>query len=160
MMLMHHIKEQEMLAAFIREGVFVGADAMPLFDEQGQVPPWDAAYGVGKGHPRSAGTHAKILRMVRESQAIPLMEAIAKLSYLQFSGGHGAGHETSWPSEARLHRGHHGLQSGNGPREFILGTRKVQSAVDGDSLCGRQWYSGSERLKGLEGSFSRPANSQ
>lgn len=72
-----------MLAAFVREGVFVGADAMPLFDEQGKVPAWDDASGVGKGHPRSAGTHAKILRMVREEQLIPLMEAIAKLSYLQ-----------------------------------------------------------------------------
>lgn len=83
MMIMHHIKQPDMLAAFTREGVFVGADAMPWIDNKGGIPSWDAPYGVGKGHPRSAGAHAKVLRMVRESNVMPLMEAIAKLSYLQ-----------------------------------------------------------------------------
>lgn len=72
-----------MLAAFTREGVFVGSDAMPLTNDDGQIPSWDAPYGEGKGHPRGAGTHAKVLRMVREKNVVPLMEAIAKLSYLQ-----------------------------------------------------------------------------
>ena len=33
-------------------------------------------------HPRSAGTRAKVLRMVREDKNMPLMEAISKMSYL------------------------------------------------------------------------------
>jgi hypothetical protein len=84
-MIMRHIKEPEMLAAFTREGVFVGADGVPFTDDKGGIPAWDAPYGVGKGHPRGAGTHAKVLRLVREQSVVPLMEAIAKLSYLQAS---------------------------------------------------------------------------
>jgi len=83
LMIMRHIKEQDMLAAFQREGVFVGCDGVPFADDKGGIPAWDAPYGVGKGHPRGAGTHAKVLRMVREKNVIPLMEAIAKLSFLQ-----------------------------------------------------------------------------
>jgi len=83
MMIMHHIKQEDMLAAFTREGVFVGCDGVPFQDDKGGIPAWDAPYGVGKGHPRGAGTHAKVLRMVREQSVIPLMEAIAKMSYLQ-----------------------------------------------------------------------------
>jgi hypothetical protein len=83
MMLMHHIKKPEMLEAFRREGVFVGADGMPFFDKDGKIPASDAALGAAQGHPRGAGTHAKILRMVREENVIPLMEAIAKLGYQQ-----------------------------------------------------------------------------
>jgi hypothetical protein len=82
-MIMHHIKEEDMLAAFAREGVFVGSDGVPFEDDQGGLPAWDAPYGVGKGHPRGAGSHAKVLRLVRERNVVPLMEAIAKLSYLQ-----------------------------------------------------------------------------
>jgi len=83
MMLMHHIKKEDMLMAFKREGVFFGSDGVPFSDDKGGIPAWDAPYGAGKGHPRGAGTHARALRIVREQNAIPLMEAIAKLSYLQ-----------------------------------------------------------------------------
>ncbi|MDH3992558.1 MAG: amidohydrolase family protein [Gammaproteobacteria bacterium] len=83
LMIMRHIKEKDMLAAFKREGVFVGSDGVPFTDDKGGIPTWDAPYGVGNGHPRGAGTHAKVLRMVREQNVIPLMEAMAKLSYLQ-----------------------------------------------------------------------------
>jgi len=83
LMIMRHIKEEDMLAAFKRRGVFVGSDGVPFTDDKGGIPAWDAPYGVGKGHPRGAGTHAKVLRMVREKNVVPLMEAIAKLSFLQ-----------------------------------------------------------------------------
>jgi hypothetical protein len=49
---------------------------------KGAIPPWDAPYGVPRGHPRGAGMHAKILRLVCEKNVVPLMEAIAKMSYL------------------------------------------------------------------------------
>jgi hypothetical protein len=64
--LMHHIQEWAMLAAFKRPGVFVGADSLPFMDEKGGIPSWDAPYGAAKGHPRGAGTHARVLRLVRE----------------------------------------------------------------------------------------------
>ena len=81
-MIMHHIKEKDMLEAFARPGVIVGSDGTPFSAPDGSLPGWDAEYGSGNGHPRSAGTHAKVLRMVREQNVIPLMEAIAKMSYL------------------------------------------------------------------------------
>ena len=83
LMIMRHIKEEDLLAAFKHEGVFVGSDGVPFTDDKGGIPDWDAPYGAGNGHPRGAGTHAKVLRMVREQNVIPLMDAIAKLSYLQ-----------------------------------------------------------------------------
>jgi len=82
LMIMHHIKEKDMLEAFARPGVIVGSDGVPFSTPAGKIPGWDADYGIGNGHPRGAGTHAKVLRMVREQNVIPLMEAIAKMSYL------------------------------------------------------------------------------
>ena len=37
-MIMHHIKEEDMLAAFKREGVFFGSDGVPFSDEGGSLP--------------------------------------------------------------------------------------------------------------------------
>jgi len=71
-----------MLEAFKRKGVFVGSDGVPFTTDDG-IPGWDEPYGVGKGHPRGAGTHAKVLSLVREKNVIPLMEAISKMTYLQ-----------------------------------------------------------------------------
>ena len=71
-----------MLEAFARPGVIVGSDGVPFSAPDGSLPGWDAKYGAGIGHPRGAGTHAKVLRMVREQNVIPLMEAIAKMTYL------------------------------------------------------------------------------
>ncbi len=80
--LMHHIQNRDMLAAFKRPGVFVGSDGLPFFHEQG-IPPWETPYGSPGSHPRGAGTHAKVLRLVREENVVPLMVALGKLSYLQ-----------------------------------------------------------------------------
>jgi len=77
------MKDKDMMEAFKREGVFVGCDGMPLLPSGKDPITWDSPYGYGKGHPRAAGSHAKVLRMVREQKVIPLMEAIAKMSYLQ-----------------------------------------------------------------------------
>jgi N-acyl-D-aspartate/D-glutamate deacylase len=82
-LLMYTMKDEYMLAAMKRPGVFVGSDAMPYLFKDGFTGDWDTPFGEGKGHPRGAGTHAKILRMVREDKPISLMEAIAKLSYEQ-----------------------------------------------------------------------------
>jgi N-acyl-D-aspartate/D-glutamate deacylase len=81
--IMHHIKEEDMLAAFRHPGTWIGSDGMPFTDASGKPLPLDAAYGEGNGHPRGAGAYAKALRMVREQSVVPLMEALAKMSYYQ-----------------------------------------------------------------------------
>ncbi|MBT8465396.1 MAG: D-glutamate deacylase [Deltaproteobacteria bacterium] len=84
-MLLFHIKKPQMLAAFQRPGVFQGSDGMPFRLADGSIPDPDAEFGGPVGHPRGAGARARILRMVREDKVISLMEALAKLSYLQAS---------------------------------------------------------------------------
>ena len=63
-------------------GVVVVSDGMAIQDAKGQYYPWDSPYEGKSIHPRSAGTRAKVLRMVREDKNMPLMEAISKMSYL------------------------------------------------------------------------------
>jgi len=62
----------------------VGSDAFPLtVSKTGKMAmDWDIAYEDVQGHPRTAGTHAKVLRMVREQNLMPLMLAISKMSYM------------------------------------------------------------------------------
>ena len=36
---------------------------------------WDLAYDEVQGHPRAAGTHSIVLRMVREKKLMPLMRS-------------------------------------------------------------------------------------
>lgn len=80
-LLMYTMKDEYVEAAMKRPGVIVGSDGMPWVMEDGYGGPYETEYGKGKGHPRGAGTHAKILRMAREDQTISLMEAISKMSY-------------------------------------------------------------------------------
>ena len=55
----------------------VAADAMMM---SGQVEWNDDVMGKYKGHPRTAGSHAKTLRLGRE-QDVPLMQSLSQLSY-------------------------------------------------------------------------------
>ena len=81
-LLMYTIKDEYLMEAFTRPGVIVGSDAMPYIVDGGLKGDWDTPYGKGSGHARGAGSHAKILRMTRETGAISLMEAISKMTYL------------------------------------------------------------------------------
>ncbi|MGL0822374.1 amidohydrolase family protein [Vibrio vulnificus] len=63
-------------------GVVIVSDGMAIQDAKGEYYPWDSSYEGKSVHPRSAGTRAKVLRMVREDNIMPLMEAISKMSYL------------------------------------------------------------------------------
>lgn len=80
-MIMHHIKNKDMMAAFADPTTIVGSDAFPFIDEKGMPLPWDAPYETALGHPRGAGTSGKMLRLTRETGAITLMDAVAKMSY-------------------------------------------------------------------------------
>jgi hypothetical protein len=81
MMVIHHVKEPDMLAAFKREGVLMGSDANGFVPSGKEPLTGDSPYGYGAGHPRAAGAHARTLRLVREQSVVPLMTAISKLSY-------------------------------------------------------------------------------
>jgi hypothetical protein len=58
----------------------VASDAMPPQDEDGNLLDWHDAWEKFAGHPRTAGTRARVLRMAREND-VPLMHVIAQLSY-------------------------------------------------------------------------------
>ena len=81
--IIHHIQNEDMMIAIADPYAFVGSDAMPLVGKNGMPLSWDAAYEDGRGHPRASGSHAKFLRIVRETNVIPLMHAVAKLSFYQ-----------------------------------------------------------------------------
>ena len=81
-LLMYTMKDEYIMAAFTRPGTIVGSDAMPYIVDGGLKGDWDTPYGKGSGHARGAGSHAKILRMARETKAISLMDAISKMTLL------------------------------------------------------------------------------
>jgi hypothetical protein len=58
----------------------IAADGMPTLDKEGNQLTWDSPYEDYAGHPRTAGTHARVLRMAREMDA-PLMLTLSQLSY-------------------------------------------------------------------------------
>jgi dihydroorotase len=65
----HMIPESSVRAALAHPGVMIGSDGVPLVD--------------GGGHPRGAGTYARILgRYVREEKVLDLMTALRKMSYM------------------------------------------------------------------------------
>jgi hypothetical protein len=58
----------------------VAGDGMMGLDAKGNPLSWDDPYEAYAGHPRTAGSHAKVLRMGREA-GIPLLHSLAQLSY-------------------------------------------------------------------------------
>lgn len=76
--------EDDFLKALAHPGTTVGSDAFPLtVSKTGKMAlDWDLDYQDVQGHPRAAGTHSIVLRMVREKKLMPLMTAISKMSYL------------------------------------------------------------------------------
>nr|WP_319383844.1 amidohydrolase family protein [uncultured Roseibium sp.] len=62
-------------------GYGVSGDGMPSLDIDGNPLNWDSPYEDYAGHPRSAGTHATVLRLAREND-VPLMLSLAQLSYV------------------------------------------------------------------------------
>jgi hypothetical protein len=82
LMIMNHIPEPDMLAAITHPGSIIGSDGMPFLDSEGNMLDWNSSFESANGHPRGAGTHAKVLRMAREREDLTLMDAIAKMSYL------------------------------------------------------------------------------
>jgi N-acyl-D-aspartate/D-glutamate deacylase len=80
---MEHIKEKDMLAAVLHPDVIIGSDGMPLVDADGKSLPFDAPFGAGLGHPRSAGTFGTYLRIAIDDGSLTMPQIIAKTAYLQ-----------------------------------------------------------------------------
>ena len=62
----------------------IGSDAFPysMKSDGSQALDWETSYEAVNGHPRGAGTHAKVLQLVREENLMPLMLALSKMSYM------------------------------------------------------------------------------
>ena len=76
--------EETLAMALAYEGTSVGSDAFPLtVTATGALAwDWDTPYESVQGHPRLAGSNAIVLRKVRESNLMPLMTAISKMTYI------------------------------------------------------------------------------
>ncbi|CAD0184631.1 N-acyl-D-glutamate deacylase [Ruegeria sp. THAF57] len=62
-------------------GYGISGDGMMGLDVEGQPLRWESPYEDYAGHPRSAGSHALVLRMAREAD-VPLMLTLTQLSYI------------------------------------------------------------------------------
>ena len=80
---MAHIKEKDMLAAVLHPDIIIASDGMPLVDADGKSLPFDAPFGAGLGHPRSAGTFGAYLRIAIDDSSLTMSQIIAKTAYLQ-----------------------------------------------------------------------------
>ena len=75
--------DEELKQALAHESTIVGSDAFPLTKADGMMAyEWNTPYEGLQGHPRAAGTQARVLKMVREENLMPLMTAISKMSYM------------------------------------------------------------------------------
>jgi hypothetical protein len=86
-------------------GVVVVSDGMAIQDENLEYYPWDSPFEGKSVHPRSAGTRAKVLRMVREEKNMPLMEAISKMSYLHAKYFEELGGISQFKTKGRMQEG-------------------------------------------------------
>lgn len=81
--LMEHIKRKDMLAAVLHPDIIIASDGMPLVDADGKYLPFDAPFGAGLGHPRSAGTYGTYLRIAIDDGSLTMPQIIAKTAYQQ-----------------------------------------------------------------------------
>ena len=64
----------------MRQHAIVGSDGMPTTDVDGNDLSWNSPYEDFVGHPRTAGSHARVLRLGRE-EGVPLEQSIRQLSF-------------------------------------------------------------------------------
>lgn len=87
--------EEDMEKALAHPSTTIGSDSFPMtVTATGKMAlDWSLGYDEIQGHPRAAGTHSIVLRMVREKNLMPLMTAISKMTYqpAQFLQDNGVG---------------------------------------------------------------------
>jgi hypothetical protein len=76
--------EEDMYNGLANTNVVLGSDAFPYTDRNGGAAiAWDVPHDRVNGHPRGAGTHAKLLALVREKKVnIPLIDGVSKMTYM------------------------------------------------------------------------------
>ena len=92
---LYHAPEELVIKGVAKPDILIGSDAFPYFDRETgkQATDWDLPFNKAVGHPRGAGTRARVLRWQREGKLgeLTLMQAISKMSYLwaDFLGSNG-----------------------------------------------------------------------
>ena len=84
-LIFYNAKQQTVYDALANPNTVLGSDAFPytLRDGGGPAVDWDTPYDGVVGHPRGAGSHARLLRWSREKKVdIPLSLAVSKMSYM------------------------------------------------------------------------------
>jgi dihydroorotase-like cyclic amidohydrolase len=81
--LMEHISQRDMLTAVLHPDVIIASDGMPLVDADGSFLAFDAPFGAGLGHPRSAGTFGTYLRIAIDDGSLTMPQIISKTAYQQ-----------------------------------------------------------------------------
>jgi cytosine/adenosine deaminase-related metal-dependent hydrolase len=78
----YNATEEDMLKGLAHPTVLIGSDAMYFSDKDGKfMSDWDTPWESLTGHPRATGSHARVLRLSREKNLMPLMTTISKMSY-------------------------------------------------------------------------------
>ena len=83
--LFYNAREEDVCKGLAHPTSVVGSDAFPYtIRETGKVAlDWDVPFDAVNGHPRGAGTHARVLQWVREKKVdIPLSLAVSKMTYM------------------------------------------------------------------------------
>ena len=78
------VDEEVMLAALADSTTIVESDAFTsIISATGETAVgWEVEFDAVQAHPRAAGSHAKVLRLVREENLMPLMLAVSKMTYM------------------------------------------------------------------------------
>lgn len=83
---LYHAQMDMVLEGCARPDTLIGSDAFPYFNRKtGKlVADWDTPYSEAVGHPRGAGTRARVLRWQREGKLgdLTLMQALSKMSFM------------------------------------------------------------------------------
>ncbi len=76
--------EADLYRALAHPTSIIGSDAFPYVSsiDGTFAEDWDTPYDSVNGHPRGAGTHARVLRLVREEGLMPLMLAVSKMTFM------------------------------------------------------------------------------
>ncbi len=78
----YNATEADMEKGLAHPDVIVGCDCFPFTDNDGKfISDWDTPWEDANTHPRTAGSHAKVLRYSRDKNLMSLMDAISKMSY-------------------------------------------------------------------------------
>ena len=81
----YNAKEEDVCKGIAHPTSVVGSDAFPYTIRETGKPAldWDVPFDAVNGHPRGAGTHARVLQWVREKKIdIPLSLAVSKMTYM------------------------------------------------------------------------------